>query len=137
MLPLSWPTAYEQAGKKQEAANLYSQVAKSSKDNLGLQLSAAQALFNLGEVDAASAFLERAQQLNGNSYRLHAIKAQMALSESRVPDAISEYQAALRNLPAEPVEGPLYPVQLRLNLYELYQQAGDRSRGQATVRSRG
>ncbi len=115
---------YEQAGKKQEAANLYSQVAKSSKDNLGLQLSAAQALFNLGEVEAASAFLERAQQLNGNSYRLHAIKAQMALSESRVPDAISEYQAALRNLPAEPVEGPLYPVQLRLNLYELYQQAG-------------
>ena len=53
MLPAELAYTYEQAGKKQEAANLYSQVAKSSKDNLGLQLSAAQALFNLGEVDAA------------------------------------------------------------------------------------
>ena len=48
--------------------------AKASKGNLGFQLSAAQALFNLGESDAASAFLERAQQLNGNNYRLHAIQ---------------------------------------------------------------
>jgi len=116
---------YDMAGRKQDAANLYSQVAKSSKGTLGFQLSAAQTLFNLGEEDAARGFLERAQQLEANYYRLHAIKAQMAASESRFPDAISEYQAALKNLPNTVAEGPLYPIQLRLNLYESYQQTGN------------
>jgi tetratricopeptide (TPR) repeat protein len=116
---------YDLAGKKQEAANLYSQVAKSSKGNLGFQLSAAQTLFNLGEGDTARGFLERAQQLDANYYRLHAIKAQMAASESRLADAITEYQAALKNLPNAVAEGPLFPIQVRLNLYELYQQTGN------------
>jgi tetratricopeptide (TPR) repeat protein len=112
----------DMAGKKQEAADLYSQVAKSSKANLGFQLSAAQALFNVGERDAARGFLEKAQQLDANNYRLHAIKA---LMESRLPDAISEYQVALKNVPPAVAEGPLYPIHLRLNLYELYQQSGN------------
>ena len=117
--------SYELAGRKQEAADLYAQVANSSKGNLGLQLSAAQALFNMGEVDAARRFLEKAQQLNPNYYRLHAIEAQIAGSESRLSDAIREYQLALNNLPNGVPEGPLYPIQLRLSLYELYQQNGN------------
>jgi len=116
---------YDLAGRKNEAADLYRRLAKTSRDNLGLQLSAAQALFNLGEADAARAFLERAQQLNGNYYRLHAIRAEIAASEGRLPDAIAEYQAAMSNLPNGVTEGPLYPIQLRLNLYELFQQMGN------------
>ncbi len=117
--------SYVLAGRKQEAADLYSKVAKASKGSLGFQLSAAQALFNAGQGDAARAFLEEARRLNANYYRLHAIQAQIALSEGRPEDSIREYQAALNNLPAVTEEGPLYPLQLRLNLYEIYQQAGN------------
>ena len=96
---------YDLAGRKNEAADLYSQVAKSSQDNLGLQLSAAQALFNMGEAEAARIFLEQAKRLNGNYYRLHAIRAQIAASEGRLPDAITEYHAALSNLPSRHRKG--------------------------------
>jgi len=117
--------SYDLAGRKQEAAALYAQVAKATKGNLAFQLSAGQALFNAGQSDAAQAFLEQAKRLNGNYYRLHAIQAQIAVSEGRPEDAIHEYQAALSNLPATTEEGPLYSLQLRLNLYDIYQQAGN------------
>ena len=118
---------YELAGKKQQAANLYTQVARAARGNIGLELSAAQALVNLGESEAARGFLENARQLNRDHYRLHAILGQIAESEDRLPDAIREYQLAIDHLPGSTAEGPLYPIQLRLNLYELYQQNGDQS----------
>jgi predicted Zn-dependent protease len=48
---------YQLAGKQQDAANLYSRLAKRAKGNLGLNLSAAQALIALGQTDAAQSFI--------------------------------------------------------------------------------
>jgi tetratricopeptide (TPR) repeat protein len=110
---------YQLAGKQQEAANLYSRLAKSAKGNLGLNLSAAQALFGLGQTDAAQGFLAEARRIDPNHYRLHAISGSMAASEDRIADAAAEYNLALSNLPARVPEGPLYPIELRLNLYEV------------------
>ncbi len=110
---------YQLAGRQQEAANLYTRLARSAKGNLGLDLSAAQAWVALGQNDAAHAFLEDARRIDGSNYRLHAILGSIAESEDRVPEATTDYNLALSNLPLRVPEGPLYPVELRLNLYEL------------------
>lgn len=111
---------YGLAGRQQDAANLYSRLAKTAKGNIGLDLSAAQAWVSLGRADEAQPFLENAKKIDGNSYRLHAILASIAESEERLSEAEQEYKAALSNLPPRPQEGPLYPIELRLNLYEIY-----------------
>ncbi len=111
---------YQLAGKQQEAADLYSRLARTAKGNLGLNLSAAQAWINAGRADNANEFIEAAKRVDGNNYRLHAILGGLADSEDRLPEAEQEYKLALSSLPAYPPEGPLYPIELRLNLYELY-----------------
>jgi tetratricopeptide (TPR) repeat protein len=110
---------YQLAGKQQEAANLYSRLAKAAKGNIGLDLSAAQALVSLGQTDAASSFLEDAKRIDSNNYRLHAILGAIAEADNRFDDSSKEYNLALTNLPQRVPEGPLYPIELRLNLYEL------------------
>jgi len=110
---------YQLAGKQQEAATLYTRLAKSAKGNLGLNLSAAQALVGLGQTDAASAFVEEARRIDRNNYRLHAIAGSIAEAEDRLEDAKAEYTLAVSNLPPNVQEGALYPIELRLNLYEL------------------
>jgi Tfp pilus assembly protein PilF len=110
---------YQLAGKQQEAAALYSRLAKAAKGNISLELSAAQAWVNVGQPDAARPFLEAARKIDGNNYRLHAILASNADSDDRLQEAGDEYRLALNNLPTHPQEGPLYPVELRLNLYEI------------------
>jgi tetratricopeptide (TPR) repeat protein len=110
---------YQLAGKQQEAATLYTRLAKSAKGNLGLNLSAAQALVGLGQTDAASAFVAEARRIDRNNYRLHAIAGSIAEAEDRLEDASEEYKLAISNLPQRVQEGPLYPIELRLNLYEL------------------
>jgi tetratricopeptide (TPR) repeat protein len=110
---------YQLAGQQQEAANLYSRLAKSAKGNLGLDLSAAQAFVTLGQIDAANSFIEDARRIDSKNYRLHSILGAIAEVENRLPDASSEYSQALNNLPQTVPEGPLYPIELRLNLYEL------------------
>jgi tetratricopeptide (TPR) repeat protein len=110
---------YQVAGRPQEAAALYSRLAKAAKGNIGLELSAAQALFNIGQPDAARPFLEEVQKVDRNNYRLHAILGSIASSDDRMEEAGKEYKLALANLPAHPQEGPLYPIELRLNLYEV------------------
>jgi tetratricopeptide (TPR) repeat protein len=110
---------YQLAGQQQEAANLYSRLAKKAKGNLGLDLSAAQALVALGQMDAANSFVEDARRIDRNNYRLHAILGAIAEADDRLSDAGSEYTQALSNLPRSVPEGPLYPIDLRLNLYEV------------------
>ncbi len=110
---------YQLAGKEQEAAALYTRLAKAAKGNIGLELSAAQAWVNVGQPDAARPFLEAARKIDGNNYRLHAILGGIAESDDRLQEAGDEYHLALNNLPAHPQEGPLYPIELRLNLYEI------------------
>src|SRR5262249_14167144 len=111
---------YGLAGRQQDAANLYSRLAKAAKGNIALDLSAAQAWVSLGRTDEAQAFLDDARTIDANSYRLHSILANIAEGEERLPEAEQEYKAALSNLPPRPQEGALYPVELRLNLYEVY-----------------
>jgi tetratricopeptide (TPR) repeat protein len=110
---------YQLAGKPQEAADLYTRLARAAKGNIGLDLSAAQALVNLGQVDATQSFLEDARRIDSNNYRLHAILGAIAETDDRFAEASTEYNLALGNLPAHAPEGPLYPIELRLNLYEL------------------
>jgi len=110
---------YQLAGQPQEAAALYTRLAKSAKGNLSLDLSAAQSLVTLGQADAAHEFLDDARRIDPNNYRLHAVEAQVAESEERLEEASAEYNLALKTLPPRVPEGPLYPIDLRLNLYEL------------------
>jgi tetratricopeptide (TPR) repeat protein len=116
---------YQVSGNPQEAAALYAAVARTAKGNIGFQLNAAQAAINAGKPEDAAAFLTTARAIDGNHYRLHAILAALRESEDRLPEAEQEYKAALGNLPARPQEGPLYPIELQLNLYEVYQRQDD------------
>ncbi len=113
---------YQLAGRQEQAANLYSQLAKSAKGNIALDLSAAQALVNLGQFDAARPFLDNARQVDSNSYRLHAILGQLAEAQDNPTEARAEYAEAISKLAPQVPEGALYPIELRLNLYELDQQ---------------
>jgi tetratricopeptide (TPR) repeat protein len=110
---------YQLAGQLQEAASLYSRLAKGAKANLALDLSAAQAFVTLGQIDAANSFIQDARRIDSKNYRLHAILGAIAEADNRLPDASSEYSQALNHLPQAVPEGPLYPIELRLNLYEL------------------
>lgn len=113
---------YQLAGRQQEAADLYTHLAKTAKGNIGLDLSAAQALVNLGQADRAQSFLNDARKIDPNNYRLHAILGATAEADDRLDDAASEYSLALKNMPKLPPEGALYPIEVRLNLYELAQR---------------
>src|SRR4051794_889461 len=114
---------YGLAGKKRESAEAYSQAANKFPKQAGTQLSAAQALVNVGQFGPAENFLKRAEASDANNYRLHAIRGQMYSVQARNDDAIREYQAALQNLPPSVQEGPLYPVSLHLSLSEIYRRA--------------
>ncbi len=127
---------YELAGDQRLAAESYKRAANLLPRQIGLQLSAAQAELHLGEMDGARAFLARATQIDPNHYRLHALNAQLAHMQNRNPDAIREYQAAIASLPnAEVPEGPLYPIELRLNLAEIYHETGDEAAAKQQIAS--
>jgi tetratricopeptide (TPR) repeat protein len=118
---------YQLNGQPDEGAKLYTQAAKAVPGDLGLQLSAAQADVTLGSVEAAKPFLERAAALDAENYRLHSIRGEIARLQERSEDAVVEYNAALAHLPQTPAEGPLYGIQLHMDLTELYQSLGDAS----------
>ncbi|HSE50439.1 MAG TPA: tetratricopeptide repeat protein, partial [Terriglobales bacterium] len=109
-----------------ESAACYQRAASGKPGHIGYQLSAAQALLRTGDPDKAKQFLARATQLDPNHYRLHAIRASIAKQENRPDEAIREYLFALSHLPEGGApEGQLYPIQLRLNLSELYKQTNN------------
>ncbi|HKW19111.1 MAG TPA: tetratricopeptide repeat protein [Terriglobales bacterium] len=113
---------YGLAGKKKEAADTYTLAANRHPKDPALQLSAAQALVNVGSFEQASNFLKRTESADPNNYRLHAIRAEMYSLEDHNDQAISEYQMAIQNTPEVPQEGPLYPVSLHLSLSEIYRR---------------
>lgn len=118
--------SYELNGDKQESADTYSKAANLAPKQIRLQLSAAQALIRLASMEKARSFLARADEIDANHYRLHALRAQFAKAENRNADAIREYQLALANLPPGGVpEGQLYPIQLHLNLADIYRESGE------------
>jgi tetratricopeptide (TPR) repeat protein len=120
---------YQLDGRLPDAARLYSQAANTAPKDLALQLSAAQAEVAAGSVDQARSFLDRASSIDPNYYRLHAIRGEIARMREQLPDAIKEYQTALASLPSEPAEGPLYGIQLHMDLMDLYK--GARNQGAA------
>ena len=116
---------YELQGDKQQAADAYTRAAKAKPGEIGYQLSAAQSQLRLGNLEETRAYLNRAAAIDAGYYRLHALRAALAKEENRSNDAIAEYTAAIKALPAGGVpEGQLYPIQLRLNLAELYRADG-------------
>jgi tetratricopeptide (TPR) repeat protein len=111
---------YQLDGKPEDAARVYDQAANSAPGDVNLQLSAAQAEVAIGGIDRAEPFLKRATALDAGHYRLHAILGQIDRLEEQNDDAVREYVAALAALPQTPPEGPLYGIQLHMNLVELY-----------------
>ncbi len=115
---------YQLAGHKEDAAEAYVHAADEGKAEIGYQLSAALAVMNAGRLKDAGVYIKRAEAIDPNHYRLHAIRGQLASAENRTDDAIKEYQAAIAALPPEGVpEGILYPVELHINLSEEYRNA--------------
>ena len=112
-------------GKLDDSARLYAEAANVAPNDLGLQLSAAQAEVAVGSIEKANSFLNRAAGMDANHYRLHAIRGEIAKFQERDPEAVREYSAALANLPASPAEGPLYGIQLHMDLMELYRDMAD------------
>ena len=78
-----------------------------------------------GSIDNADPFLQRAAGINPNSYRLHAVRGEIAQLQNHLEDAVREYAAAIEHLPANPAEGPLYGIQLHVDLMQLYRNLGD------------
>jgi tetratricopeptide (TPR) repeat protein len=118
---------YQLDGKQGEAARLYAQAAKAAPLDLGLQLSAAEAEVAVGSVEDASPFLQRAAALDAEHYRLHAIRGEIAGLQDHPEEAAGEYTTALAHLPRSPAEGPLYGIQVFMNLVELYLKLGNTS----------
>jgi predicted Zn-dependent protease len=116
---------YELDGKMDDSAQLYAQAADQLPKDLAMQLSAAQAQVATGSIPKADPFLKRAAAINSNSYRLHAIRGLIARTEEHDQEAVKEYSAALANLPAEPAEGPLYGIQLHMDLMGVERDMGD------------
>ena len=116
---------YQLDGKLADAAKEYAQVANELPKNLDYQLSAAQAAVAAGSIDHATPFLQRAAGINVDSYRLHAIRGEIAQLQDHPEDAVREYTAAIDHLPANPVEGPLYGIQLHVDLMQLYRNLND------------
>src|ERR1035438_5904593 len=91
---------YELEGDKQQAADAYTRAAKAKPGEIGYQLSAAQGQLRLGNLEETRNYLNRAAAINPEYYRLHAIRALLARVENRSNDAIAEYNAAIKALPA-------------------------------------
>ncbi|HTV54979.1 MAG TPA: tetratricopeptide repeat protein, partial [Terriglobia bacterium] len=111
---------YQLDGKLDDAAKLYARTAIEEPGNLDMQLSAAQAEVAAGSIEEAGPFLKRAAALNRNDYRLHAVEGGIAQLQEQDQDAVREYQAAISALPPNPPEGPLYGIQLHMDLVALY-----------------
>ncbi|MEO6964468.1 MAG: tetratricopeptide repeat protein, partial [Acidobacteriaceae bacterium] len=116
---------YQLDGNQQQAAKLYTQAANARPKDIGLQLSAAQAQVAVGSIEDANPFLERAAQIDPNSYRLHAIRGDIAKLQEHDDEASKEYSAAIAHLPASPIEGPLYGIQLHMNLQQAYRNLNE------------
>jgi len=121
---------YQVAGQPQDAARYYEQAANAMPRDLNMQLSAAQAQVSINDFDHAADYLGRAEKIDPNYYRLHAIRAEIAQQQDRDDDAAKEYQLAIANLPASPAEGVLYPIQLHMDLQTLYQGLGESDQAQ-------
>ena len=124
---------YELAGMKQEAADSYDRYANADPKNINAQLSAAQAWMHLNDSQKTQQFIDRAASIDSNHYRLHAVRAAFAKVQSKDAVAAAEYEAALAHLPEDVPEGQMFPIELRLNLSEIYKGLGNRAAAQQQI----
>jgi tetratricopeptide (TPR) repeat protein len=116
---------YQLDGKLDDSARFYEQAAIAQPRNLDMQLAAAQAQVAVGSITKANLFVERATAVDAEHYRVHRIRGEIAELQERDADAVHEYNVALARLPADPVEGALYAIQLHMDLAAMYQKLGD------------
>ncbi|HEU5451835.1 MAG TPA: tetratricopeptide repeat protein, partial [Terriglobales bacterium] len=116
---------YQLSGDTKAAASTYASAANAAPTQINLQLAAAQAQMNADSLDAAAPFLNRAQQIDNNNYRLHSLRGEIAKRQDRYQDAIREYNLALASMPEAPQEGVLYPAIVRMSLAQMYRAAGN------------
>jgi tetratricopeptide (TPR) repeat protein len=121
---------YQLDGKLDDSATFYAQAANALPKDPGLQLSAAQAEVAAGAIEKANPFLQRAENTDSNNYRLHAIRGEIAKLQERDQDAVREYSKAIADLPPTPIEGPLYGIQLHMDLMGVYKNLSDDSSAQ-------
>ena len=124
---------YDLAGMKQEAADTYSKYATSDPKNINAQLSAAQAWMRLNNLDKAQQFISQAATIDPDYYRLHAVRASLAKTQNKDAVAAQEYEAALARMPEDVPEGPIFPIELRLNLSEIYKGLGNNAAAQQQI----
>jgi Flp pilus assembly protein TadD len=124
---------YQLDGKPSESAKFFARAANEAPTDLALQLSAAQAEIGAGSLSEANSYLKRASTLNANHYRLHAIKGEIAEFQDRDRDALEEYTASLASLPDHPAEGPLYGIQLHMDLVALDRSLRDDAAAQGQL----
>jgi tetratricopeptide (TPR) repeat protein len=117
--------SYALAGNAKASARNYGAAASRAPRDIEIQLNAAQAMLNAGEFDKATALLDHAATLNPQHYRVFALRARLDATQHKNADAIREYEAALQHLPEGVPEGVLYPISLRVDLAEIYRDAGD------------
>ena len=120
---LAW--TYQLAGDNANSAQTYSLAANADPKNVQYQLEAASAWLAADKTERATPYLDRVARLQPDHYRLHAIRAEIARMRGRAPEAIREYEAALANMPEAVPDGPLYPLELRMSLANLYENAKD------------
>jgi tetratricopeptide (TPR) repeat protein len=113
--------SYVLAGDTHAAARSYGAAASRAPRDLEIQLNAAQAMLNAGELDNAATLLNRATALSPEHYRVYALRGRLDVAQHRDDDAIREYEAALQHMP----EGVLYPISVRVDLAQVYRDAGD------------
>ncbi|MEO5935769.1 MAG: tetratricopeptide repeat protein, partial [Terriglobales bacterium] len=116
---------YEVAGELKDAAATYAKLADQNPKQISFQLSAASMYLRLNNADGTKKYMARAEKLDAGHYRLHAMKAVLARTEGRPADAIRHYLETLARLPEGATEGPLFPIQIRMSLAELYRGQGD------------
>ncbi|MGO8794140.1 MAG: tetratricopeptide repeat protein, partial [Candidatus Sulfotelmatobacter sp.] len=126
--------SYSLAGDTSAAAHTYATAAASAPNDIAVQLNAAQAMINAAEWSKAEALLRRAATLNPEHYRLYALRGRLDAIQHRTADAIREYEAALQHLPEGVPEGILYPISLRVDLAELYRDAGDNANADRVIK---
>ena len=124
---------YELAGMKQEAADTYSRYAAADPKNINAQLSAAQAWMRLNNAEKTKQFINQAAAIDPQHYRLHAVRAAFAKSQNKDREAASEYEAALAHMPEDVPEGQIFPIELRLNLSEIYKGLGNNAAAQQQI----
>jgi len=115
---------YELAGKRAEAADTFLKAANAAPSEIELQLNAAQAQVNAKRSARAEPLLRRVEASAPSHYRLHAIRGSVARSAHENGAALREYEAAVRAMPASVPEGVLYPIAIKLDLAQLYRDAG-------------